>query len=108
MSYEITGNLIEKYPMQQITDSFTKREFVLEKTENGFTEQIKFQLTQDRCDLIERIEKGSEIKVSFNIKGRRWEKDNKVNYFNNLEAWRVAEMNTAGNTATQNESEPPF
>ena len=59
MSFEITGKLIEKYNTIQVNDRFKKREFVLERTEsNGgmeFTDHIKFQLTQDRCDLIENV-----------------------------------------------------
>ena len=106
MSFELTGKLIEKFDIQQITDSFQKREFVVEKTENAsgrdFTETIKFQLTQDRCDLIEKFQIDTDIKIHFNIKGRKWEKNGNVSYFTNLEAWRVesAEQN-------MNASAPP-
>lgn len=93
MLFEITGKLIEKFNAQQVTDRFRKREFVLETRENvgtnEFVETIKFQLTQDRCDLVDSINVGDDIKVSFNIRGRRWEKNGQVSYFNNLEAWRV-------------------
>ena len=93
MSFEITGKLIEKFDAQQVTDRFRKREFVLETSENvgtsEFVETIKFQLTQDRCDLIDNMNTGEEVKVSFNIRGRRWEKNGQVSYFNNLEAWKM-------------------
>lgn len=93
MSFELKGKLIEVFPEQQVSDSFKKREFVVETSEEGggrvFTEQIKFQLIQDKCSLIESLALNQEVKVSFNIKGRRWEKDGKVNYFTNLDAWRV-------------------
>ena len=93
MSFEITGKLIEKFDAQQVTERFRKREFVLETSENvgtsEFVETIKFQLTQDRCDLIDNMNIGEEVKVSFNIRGRRWEKNGQVNYFNNLEAWKM-------------------
>ena len=93
MSYEITGKLIEKFDEQSITDSFKKREFVIEKTDTSqagqFTELIKFQLTQDRCSLIDQVALDDEVKVHFNIRGRKWEKEGKVSYFTNLEAWRI-------------------
>ncbi len=99
MSFDITGKLIEKYDAQQVTERFVKREFVLEKKESAgsseFIENIKFQLTQDKCDLIENIQIGEEIKVAFNIRGRRWEKNGQVSYFNNLEAWKVEKLNSA-------------
>ncbi len=96
MSFEIAGKLIEKYNMVQVNDRFKKREFVIEKTEsNGgmeFTDHIKFQLTQDRCNLVDNIELNDEIKVNFNIRGNKWERDGKVNYFTNLDAWRIEKV----------------
>ncbi len=93
MSFEITGKLTEKFDTQNVTASFKKREFVIEKIENAggreFTETIKFQLSQDRCDLIDPYQINEDIKVHFNIKGRKWEKDGRVSYFTNLEAWRL-------------------
>ena len=101
MSFEINGKLVEKFDTQEITVSFKKREFVIEKTENAggreFTETIKFQLSQDRCDLIDPYNPNEEIKVHFNIKGRKWEKDGRVSYFTNLEAWRIERLAAAQN-----------
>jgi hypothetical protein len=99
MSYEIKGKLIEKYEPVQVTDRFRKREFVIEYRENAgssdFVENIKFQLTQDRCDLVDRFKLGEDVKINFNIRGRRWEKDGNVSYFNNLEAWKIESDQTA-------------
>lgn len=96
MAFEITGKLIEKYETQQVSEKFKKREFVIETSDsNGgmnFTEYIKFQLTQDRCSALDRVNTNDDIKVSFNIRGRKWEKDGNVNYFTNLEAWRIEKM----------------
>jgi hypothetical protein len=96
MSFEINGKLVEKFEIQNVTASFKKREFVIEKTEltggREFTEIIKFQLTQDRCDLIEPYQLNEEINVHFNIKGRKWEKDGRVGYFTNLEVWKIEKI----------------
>ena len=108
MSFEITGKLIEKYNFIQVNERFKKRDFVIEKTEsNGgmeFTEHIKFQLTQDKCNLVENIEINDEIKVSFNIRGKKWEKDGKVSYFTNLDAWRIEK---AQDLSSNNNTTPP-
>jgi hypothetical protein len=96
MSFEINGKLYEKSETVSVSDKFRKREFVIEKTEatnaGEFTELIKFQLTQDRCDVLDRYNVNDEIKISFNIRGRKWEKDGKVSYFTNLEAWRIEKV----------------
>jgi len=96
MSFEINGKVIEKYDTIKVNDRFKKREFVIEKTEsnNGmeFTDHIKFQLTQDRCNLIDSVEINDDVKVNFNIRGNKWERDGKVNYFTNLDAWRIEKV----------------
>ena len=100
MSFEITGKVIEIYNTIQVNDRFKKREFVIEKTEsnNGmeFTDNIKFQLTQDRCNLADNISLNEEVKVNFNIRGNKWERDGKVNYFTNLDAWRIEKTQNLG------------
>ena len=96
MSFELAGKLIEKFDVTQVSETFRKREFVIEKTENQggmeFTDHIKFQLTQDRCALLDNLNMQDEIRVSFNIRGRRWVKDNNVSYFTNLEAWKIEKI----------------
>ena len=101
MAFELSGKLIEIFDAQQVSDNFRKREFVIEKKEtignNEFTDHIKFQLTQDRCNLIDAFNINDQVKISFNIRGNRWERDEKVNYFTNLAAWRIE------NESVQNE-----
>jgi len=93
MSYELEGKLIVKNDTIQVSDSFKKREFVIEKEENAgdkvFTETIKFQLVQNKVELLDMFNVGDQLKVSFNIKGNKWEKDGKTSYFVNLDAWKV-------------------
>lgn len=102
MNYELTGKLIEKYDAQKITERFTKREFVLEmpKDINGsiYTDYIKLQLTNNKIDIIDRFAVGADIRVHFNLRGSKSERDGKTNYFTNLEAWRVEDAmnNTTG------------
>ena len=96
MSYEITGKLVAKFDTVQRTESFKTREFVLEKTDenNGrtFSNYIKFQCVQDKTAILDRVNTGDNIKVYFNIKGTRWEKDGKTTYITNLDAWRIEQL----------------
>ena len=89
MDYELEGKLVEIFQTQQITDTFSKREFILETKDGDYTEVIKFQMTQDNCPKIESYKVGDTVNVSFNIKCRKWEKDDKTSYFTNLEAWKL-------------------
>lgn len=93
MSLEVTGKLLVKYPTNVVSDKFRKREFVLELAEeingNTYTNYAKMQLVQQKCDILDKFNEGDIVKVSFNIKGNRWEKEGKVNYITNLDAWRI-------------------
>ncbi|MDX2003367.1 MAG: DUF3127 domain-containing protein [Chitinophagales bacterium] len=93
MNYELTGRLLEKFPTEQKSERFRKREFVIETNENSgdrtFTNYVKFQTTNDKCDILDRINLNEQIKITFNIRGNRWEKDGRVSYFTNLEAWKI-------------------
>ena len=109
MSYELTGKLVAKYDTVQRTETFKTREFAVEKTEdiNGrtITNYAKFQCVQDKTTIIDRVNIGDEIKVYFNIKGSKWEKDGKVNYITNLDAWRIEQILQSGGTGSKNDSE---
>ncbi len=93
MSYELTGKLIAKFETIQRSATFKVREFAVEKTDDiggrTVSNYVKFQSVQDKTSIIDKINIGDEIKVHFNIKGTKWEKDGKVSYFTNLDAWRV-------------------
>ncbi len=107
MSYELTGKLLIKFDTIQRTESFKTREFVIEKSEdiNGkvITNFIKFQCVQDRTGIVDRINAGDEVKVYFNIRGSKWEKDGKVSYFNNLDAWRIEQILQPGKDASSDD-----
>jgi hypothetical protein len=107
MSYELTGKLLIKFDTVQRTESFKTREFVIEKSEdiNGkvITNFIKFQCVQDRTGIVDRVNVGDEVKVYFNIRGSKWEKDGKVSYFNNLDAWRIEQILQPGKDASSDD-----
>ncbi len=100
MSLEITGKIAVKYDTQVVNDRFKKREFVLELSEeingNVYTNWAKMQLVQNKCEILDRFNEGDQVRVNFNIKGNRWEKDGQVNYFTNLDVWRIESASNGG------------
>jgi len=113
MSYELTGKLVAKFDTVQRTETFKTREFAVEKTDDiggrTVTNYVKFQSVQDKTTIIDKVNIGDEIKVHFNIKGTKWEKDGKINYFTNLDAWRIEQILQPGATAkTDNEYLEPL
>jgi hypothetical protein len=88
--FNITGILKVKGPEQQVSEKFRKREFVVTDNSSQYPQHLSFQLTQDKCSLLDNYNVGSEIKVYFNLRGREWtDKQGATKYFNSLEAWKI-------------------
>ena len=105
----IKGKVLEIFPVQQVKESFRKREFVVEYRDNGqYSEYIKFELIQDRCDLLNEFKIGDEVEVQFNLKGRVWTnpQGEKV-YFNSLQAWRIDKVKEQGNNEGESSLQSP-
>lgn len=103
---DITGVLKVKSETQQVSEKFKKREFVITDNSSQYPQHISFQLTQDKCSLLDNYNIGDEIKVHFNLRGREWtDPQGKVKYFNSLEAWRIeGGSNAAPQTASSSMS----
>lgn len=90
MDYQITGKIAEVYPVNRISERFRKREFVIEHKDSSsaqtYVDFIKFQLTQDKCEIIDESWLRQDVTVTFSLKGNRWEKNGMVNYITNLNA----------------------
>jgi hypothetical protein len=87
----ISGKVLEIFDLQQVSDSFRKREFVVEYAENPqYPEFIKFETIQANCDQLDQINVGDQVNIQFNLKGRKWtDPQGNVKYFNSLQAWRI-------------------
>ena len=85
MAFEVEGRLHKKFDTENKTDTFQAREFVIEINNGNYPQFIKFQLTQDRCPMVDPYNEGEQIKVHFDLRGREWN----GRYFTNLNAWRV-------------------
>lgn len=85
MSFEITGRLSRVYDTEQKGDAFRVREFVIEVPHDKYPQFVKFQLTQDKCEEIDKHFDGDTITVHFDLRGREFN----GKYFNTLNAWKL-------------------
>jgi len=103
----ISAKILEIFETTKVTDTFKKREFVVEYSENPqYPEYIKFELIQDKCNLLDNFKVGDEVEIQFNLKGRKWtDPQGNEKYFNSLQAWRLDKKSAA--PASENASQPP-
>ena len=80
----IKGKLVEIFDTVQITETFKKREFIIQDNKNPeYPEFVKVELIQDKVSLLDDLKVGDEINVLINIKGSKWEdKEGNIKYFN--------------------------
>tara|TARA_R100000900_G_scaffold142102_1_gene123629 strand:- start:186 stop:530 length:345 start_codon:yes stop_codon:yes gene_type:complete len=98
---EFQGKLDFVGEVQQISEKFAKREIWL-NTEGDYPQTVNFQLVNDKCDLIDPFNIGDELKLFFNLRGRKWvnPKTDEEKCFNTLDAWKIEAV------ATQSEAVP--
>ncbi|MET4081189.1 hypothetical protein ABIB40_001134 [Pedobacter sp. UYP30] len=94
---EIKGKVHEVGEIQQISETFKKRDLVVEYAENPqYPEYLKFEALQDKTGLLDSFKVGDEVEVFFNLRGRPWtDKAGKTAYFNSMVIWRVNALSTA-------------
>lgn len=94
---DVNGKLHAKSDTQVVSDKFSKRDFVLIIADNPqYPQYVSFQFTQDKCALLDLVETGSDVNVSFNLRGRSWvSPQGETKYFNTLEAWRILPVTVA-------------
>lgn len=102
--FKITGTIKMIGETTPVTEKFTKREFVIQDEASQYPQLILFQLTQDKCALLDSCMEGEQIDVSFNLRGREWTSpQGETKYFNTLEAWRIEKVSYQNDTKS---SEP--
>ena len=90
MGMESVGKLHTIFETKQVSERFTKREFVLELADGKYPQSVLFQLTGDRCAALDPFQIGDEVRLEFNLRGREWKSpQGDVKYFNSLDVWRI-------------------
>ena len=86
------GKLTEIFDTKVVSNNFKLRQFVLTDDSGQYPNEVIFQLNQDRVELLDAFKIGDMVDVQYNLKGKRWEKDGKVSYFNTLEVWKITKI----------------
>ena len=104
---EIQGRIKQIFPSQVIgQNGFEKRDLVI-VTEEQYPQMIIIQFTQQRCDLLDSLQVGQNVKVYINIRGREWTNpQGEIKYFNTIEGWKIEVIQTT-NVAYQQPVQQP-
>jgi hypothetical protein len=87
--YKATGSIYKIFPVKTIGEKFQVREFVLLIPDEGYQQFVKFQLKNQKCDLLEHFQLEDEVTVLFNLSGRIAQKNGNEEFYTSLSAWQI-------------------
>lgn len=94
---QLIGTLRTIRDVQQISEKFQKREFIIE-TLGQYKQTIQLELQGDKCDIIDAYVIGEEVVCDININGRIWvNPQGEEKCFNTIVAWKI-QRNSASNS----------
>ena len=109
MGIEATGKLHAIFETKQVSERFTKREFVVEIADNPkYPQLVLFQLSGDRVSQLDRMRVGDAIRIEFSLRGREWRSPaGEVKYFNSLDVWKVEPLRAGRGDADPRDMDMP-
>jgi len=100
---QITGNLRTIRDTQQVSEKFSKREFIIE-TQGQYKQTIQLELQGDKCDIIDTYAVGEEVICDININGRIWvNPQNEEKCFNTIVCWKIQRSGNSNSTPVPSE-----
>jgi hypothetical protein len=84
MTHTTTGSIINKLPMKQVSEKFRIQEFILKVGDDKYPQEVKFQLVNDKIDLLDFIQVNDTVDLVFELRGRAY-KETHYNTLNVLE-----------------------
>jgi len=97
MELKINGKLKQLMDLQSWDSGFSKREFVI-TTNEQYPQDIKLECIKDKTSLLNGINPGEDVEVSFNLRGNEFN----GKFYVNLQAWKIIK----GNEGPQNTPPP--
>lgn len=106
--YQAEGTLRAVLDTEQVSDSFRKREFALEIADGKYPQTVKFQVVQDRTELLDGYEVGQQVRVHFDLKGREFtrKRDGTKDWWVNLDCWRIETLDGSADAASDDATQP--
>ncbi|MFT6914579.1 MAG: single-strand DNA-binding protein [Motiliproteus sp.] len=101
MAYDLTGVIKLIQEEQTFGSGFKKREMVVTVEDGKYPQEINLEFVQDKTSLLDALQAGQQVTVTFDIRGREYN----GRYFNNLQGWKI-EAGAAANTNTYTEQPP--
>jgi hypothetical protein len=103
VAYELSGKIKLLQEPKTFDSGFTKREMVVIVEDGKYPQEINLEFVQDKVGLLDDLQPGQTVTVSFDIRGREYN----GRYFNNLQGWKIVTEADAATEAPGPSAEVP-
>lgn len=101
--YEAIGKIKLISDTQTFPSGFSKREFVVTTADGKYPQDLKFEVVKDKCSVLDGYQEGSDVKVSFDIRGNEYN----GKYYVNLSCWKLEGGAGGGSRSDEHSQEAP-
>lgn len=105
---QIVGKIKKIGQVQQVSDTFKKRDFLLDYAENpDYPQVLKIETIQKKTEILDNVKIGDMVEVSISLEGREWtDPQGVVKYFNTTKAWKINLMQNPSEENSINDDAP--
>lgn len=118
---QITGKLIQSTAVEQVTEKFKKCNIIIQTDfTTQYPQEISLEVHNDNIAKLKDAgaKAGDIVTCDINLRGRRYEKEGKVSWFNTLVMWKMTKtqdvadvpqpVDISSSAATNTDDDLPF
>lgn len=106
MALEITGKVNQVLPMESGESKngpWKKQNFIIEFMDGNYPKKLSIQVWGDKTDMVNNLQPGQDLKVSFNIESREYN----GRWYTDVKAWKIEAQGSSSNE-NNNSNVPEF
>lgn len=89
---QLQGRIYHIGKTEQVTDNFSKREFILQtEATTQWSQFIRMECQNKKIELLDKVKEGDNVSVDFNLQGRL-DRNKKNVAYNTLSAWKIEKV----------------
>lgn len=87
---EIIGKVYFKSEVELIGANQMKKQILVVQTDNEYPQKLPIEFIKDKCDLLNNLQIGQQVKVSVNVRGNEYQDRNQVTRFGlSFQGWKI-------------------
>lgn len=106
MSYKKEGTVTKIFELKQITDTFSKIDFVVLETDTRYPKEVLFTASGKTLPYMEQIKEGDVVEVEFDLEAA-CTKDKSKYFGNNAKAFKVFKIGSHSEGDNESYAEAP-